>query len=596
MIRRWLHAVPFVHHLHPAPRLVALVALAALLPSAAAATGGANPLVEATERWRQGRGTEVPIASYLRHLVRADPHFRGDSTRTVHQLDDSLRTAFQGLQPLLAPELQTQFLGLSSDSLRAEWLRRYWRLRDPTPTTPENERRAEHERRVAHARREFAWKEPPHWDERGSIFIAFGAPDSVVETLSDVEEGVGFVPSHQEWLYLDERWVVEFEQPRPQGPWVLGRSSARLSHRPDLVERDKRRLGMTGKPMAASDYEALGDVLGLQDDRTLLAEGDFEGQDRSITAHEVRTDLRARNLLRKRREALVRAQHQIETGGERFVLRGQAKRSIWYVFDVDVFKGPPGRQRVEVHYQFNLADLEFAWKDSIYAASYRVEGVLYDRDVREAARDTYVETVKSPEFRATMAAQLIPGQLVFDVPEGTYRLGIRFVDQQSGAEGAYVTDIEVPRLDGRELALSDIQMASRIVFAGDDWRSRFVKKDRLVVPNPIGAYQRDKQLTGYVEIYGLELDPAGVCHYEITYSILPRTAGRPPGWTPAEGSLQRPFVRSTFKGDGGTRDLVEDLRIEIGSLASDAYDLVLTVRDLVSNAEATSRSSFSIVD
>ena len=53
---------------------------------------------------------------------------------------------------------------------------------------------------------------------------------------------------------------------------------------------------------------------------------------------------------------------------------------------------------------------------------------------------------------------------------------------------------------------------------------------------------------------------------------------------------------SSFKGDGGTSDLVEDLRIDVGTLASDAYDLVLTVKDLVAGTQATSRSSFSILD
>ena len=173
---------------------------------------------------------------------------------------------------------------------------------------------------------------------------------------------------------------------------------------------------------------------------------------------------------------------------------------------------------------------------------------------------------------------------------------MRCVDLDSGDEGTYVTEVEVPRLDGRALAMSDIQMATQIVYAGDDWRSRFVKHDRLVIPNPIRAYQKDHQLTGYFEIYGLQLDASSTCHYEVTYSILPRAKGRPEGWFPPVGTLEKPFVMSSFKGDGGTSDLVEDLRIDVGSLGSDAYDLLLTVRDLVAGTEASAHTTFSLLD
>jgi hypothetical protein len=123
-----------------------------------------------------------------------------------------------------------------------------------------------------------------------------------------------------------------------------------------------------------------------------------------------------------------------------------------------------------------------------------------------------------------------------------------------------------------------------------------VKKDRLIVPNPIGIVPRGKPLVGYFEIYGLQLDASSTCRYEVVYSIAPRSSGRPQGWFPEAGSFAKPFVTSRFTGDGGTSNLEEELRVDVASLASDAYDLVLTVRDLVAGTEATRRSRFSILD
>lgn len=556
-------------------------------------------LREITAKWQKSRAQEQALGPYLRSLIAGDTRFRIDSTTTPEALEEPWRSTYEGLRLILAPDLQLQFLGISTDSLRQEWVRRYWVLRDPTPTSPENERRAEHESRVAYALREFPWRERPFWDDRGDIWIPFGAPDSVIEHSATVEEGLGFVPARQEWLYLNEKWVVEFERPNPRGPWRLGRSSAKRSQRPDLVERDKGRLWYNPDPDAPRGpefYEQVGDIIGFQDDRTLLAEGDYEGLDAATIRHSVSTDLRARNLLKRRSEAVVNFRKQYESGGERFLIHGKSKQPLWYVFDIDVFKGPPGRMRVEVHYQLNLQDLQFTWQDSIYAARYFVEAALVDRDVRETARDTYVERVTADAFRTTMAAQLIPGQLVFEVPTGSYRMSIRLADLGSEAEGTYTTQIEVPRLDGHRLALSDIQMATSIVYAGDDWRSRFIKKDRLVIPNPIAIYARGKTLTGYVEIYGLSLAEDGMCRYQMTYTIAPRGIARTEGWFPDPAPVQKPFVTASFNGDGGTRELVEELRIDVGALASDNYEFVLHVRDLVGGGEATSRTVFTILD
>jgi GWxTD domain-containing protein len=577
-----------------------LLGIAVAVPAAAI---DSDKLREITSHWRKGKSNDFQVETYLRRVVLDDAGFRPDSTLSPARLSSEARAVYDGLEPLLTPSMQLQYLGLSSDSLRHEWVRRFWLLKDPTPTTPENERRREHDLRVETAKRRFAWKEPPYWDDRGAIWIAFGEPDSIIEEVATVEQGVGYVAANSDWLYTRERWVVAFERPNPRGPWKLGRSSTRLSWRPDLVARDKRRLWATGSGnLPAFDeigpdvVEQRSDLFGFMQDRELLAAGDYEGLDNAIVAHGVRTDLRARDLLAKRKEALVRFQQKFESRGERFVQYGEPIKPLWFVFDVSCFKGPPGRMRVEVHYQINLQDLQFAYVDSIYESRYTAEATLLNADAREVARDSYVERITADTFRNTLLARLVPGQLHFDIPEGSYRLSIRCRDAKSGAEGTYVTLVEVPRIDDRSLSLSDVQMATSIVYAGDDWRSRFVKKDRLIVPNPIGIVPRGKPLVGYFEIYGLQLDANSTCRYEVVYSIAPRSPGRPQGWFPDPGSFAKPFVTSRFTGDGGTSNLEEELRVDVASLASDAYDLVLTVRDLVAGTEATRRSRFSILD
>ncbi len=556
-----------------------------------------DKLQELSDRWRSTRSGVRPIENYLRTLVAEDSLFSHDPDLRPDRLAPEIHAIYAGLEPILSPTLRAQFLGFSNDSLRVEWERRFWRLRDPTPTTPENERRAEHDRRLDTARRDFISKEPPGWDARGTVMIQFGAPDSIVEDGADVRQGLGYVPARQDWLYIDEAWVAAFERPKPRGPWVLG-APVRLSRRPDLVREELQRLGFADTDQrTASGRDRKSDLLGQDEERRILAQKGLEDSqlDPEIIEHEVRNDFRAREMLRKRDEAVWAFQKEYAAGRDRFWLQGEPRPRLWFVFDVDVFKGPPGRMRIEVHYQFNVQDLTFGWQDSLYVSRYIAEGVLLDRQAHEIARDQYSESLTASKFRSTLDGRLFPGQLQFDVPEGAYRLAVRLADVSGRGEGTYLTDLDVPRLDGRHLALSDIEMATKIIYADPSWHPRFVKKDRLVVPNPIGVYRRSGPLLGLFEIYGLELDTSGVCRYQVTYSIVPRSLRRLDGWFPPEGAMKRPFVTATFTGEGGASELVEDLRVDIATLDEDIYDLELTVEDLIGGGRATQRTAFTVL-
>jgi hypothetical protein len=88
-----------------------------------------------------------------------------------------------------------EFANLASEYDKSEWRRKYWKRKDPTPTTSENEFEAEFKQRIDYARTHFAsfwnymsfkylpdqhlrlgWPHAP-WDARGELFIKYGEPD-----------------------------------------------------------------------------------------------------------------------------------------------------------------------------------------------------------------------------------------------------------------------------------------------------------------------------------------------------------------------------------------------------------------------------------
>lgn len=97
---------------------------------------------------------------------------------------EALSRELESLSPLVDSsrlERWRQMLSANDGDLLAE-LRRWWKSRDPTPSTPYNERLMEHWERVAHVRRTYApdtSRTGPLLgsDERGAAYLQYGAPD-----------------------------------------------------------------------------------------------------------------------------------------------------------------------------------------------------------------------------------------------------------------------------------------------------------------------------------------------------------------------------------------------------------------------------------
>jgi GWxTD domain-containing protein len=90
---------------------------------------------------------------------------------------------------------------LNTDRERDLFIEAFWKQRDPTPGTPENEFRTEHARRIAYANRNYHRSTPlPGWKtDRGRMYIILGEP-------TDIERysGQGQVNPSEVWFYQDK--------------------------------------------------------------------------------------------------------------------------------------------------------------------------------------------------------------------------------------------------------------------------------------------------------------------------------------------------------------------------------------------------------
>jgi GWxTD domain-containing protein len=99
---------------------------------------------------------------------------------------------------IITDEERAAFVKLTSDSERENFIDQFWKRRDPTPDTEENEFREEHYRRIAYANEHFAGSMAGWKTDRGRTYIVYGPPDEIDHHSSG---GTDKAYPYQQWRY-----------------------------------------------------------------------------------------------------------------------------------------------------------------------------------------------------------------------------------------------------------------------------------------------------------------------------------------------------------------------------------------------------------
>ena len=139
-------------------------------------------------------------------------------------------------QYIIHPEEKEVFMQLVSDRERDVFIETFWKQRDPTPGTPQNEYKDEHIRRYQYANKWFSrGSSKPGWmTDRGRIYIILGEPVSkdrypsniglypceVWSYYGDVSKGL---PNHFSLVFFQRSGVGEYQlyDPVSDGPAAL---------------------------------------------------------------------------------------------------------------------------------------------------------------------------------------------------------------------------------------------------------------------------------------------------------------------------------------------------------------------------------------
>lgn len=143
------------------------------------------------------------IATVLTFLLAAQ--FVLAAVPPAEKESSALASWYQGpVRYLLTRREEKEFRALPDDVSRSEFIRQFWRHRDPVATTPENEARISFWRRVVEANSLFMDSALPGWKtDRGKIYILIGPPTDVQE-VSNYDVGDPNIAQ-----YGLVRWVYE---------------------------------------------------------------------------------------------------------------------------------------------------------------------------------------------------------------------------------------------------------------------------------------------------------------------------------------------------------------------------------------------------
>jgi GWxTD domain-containing protein len=137
------------------------------------------------------------------------------SARVEKKLDPKSREFVSKVRYIITSEERRAFLALTPEA-REQFVEDFWKRRDPSPATAENEYKTEYFSRIEQANRLFSGGAAPGWlQDRGRIHITLGPPD-YRETYP---RGVTFygVPTEIWWYgfftmtFVDERWVDDYK-------------------------------------------------------------------------------------------------------------------------------------------------------------------------------------------------------------------------------------------------------------------------------------------------------------------------------------------------------------------------------------------------
>jgi len=482
----------------------------------------------------------------------------------------------QDVAYIITSQEKAVFKSLTTDLEREKFVDRFWRRRDPDPSTAVCEFQEEHYRRMAYANQWFRSGKPGWTTDRGRIYILHGPPDEIESHPSGgpyqrpVHEGGGFTATHpfEIWRYrriagLGDDVELEFVDP-------VGGGEYRLAMSPD--EKDVLR-------------QVPGAGLTWSEGRGLTRKANRPPP--SFNA------LRAKDSPFERYETYSRVQRPAEITSAK--LRELVQLKVRYSelplkMRQDHFRLNRDRALTAFTLEISNRDLAYEPEAGSLVARVSVYGIVTSVSRRVVAEfeDELVSAYVREDMDRGRAKRSLYQKLVSLESRGRYRIDLLVKDLNSGKVGVFRGPVDPPSYPDGTLASSSLVLSHdvRQVAGTPEANRMFVLGDVRIHPTLDNTFVAGSPIGAYYQLYNAGLDQSSLApSLRIAYRISRR------GETVVEVVAEEDG--SVFWHSDRRAVLIRALPVR--TLKPDRYDLTVEIHDQVRDRRLTLADQFRIV-
>ncbi len=463
------------------------------------------------------------------------------------------------------------FLQLESDQERDQFIKAFWRQRDPNPNTPENEFQVEHYRRIQYANKWFGKESPaPGWrSDQGRIYILLGEPQAIdrIENKTELRPLVT-------WYY---QGLMEYGLPNAFNVLFFKRDSTGDYELYSPVRFGPQYL-MNNYAGDMTNYETA--YLALHDIEPVIAElslnlipGESSGYSPSMSSELLITSkipmAPAKKVNSQYAEKMLRYKDMVEM-----------EYTANYIDNaklVKVIRDPLSGIHF-VHYLIEPKKLSIEESKGKYYTTLEIFGSVADmtgKNVFQINKSVPIEL--NQEQMARIKDKLFSFQDMFPLIPGKYRLTVLLKNIVSREFTSMEQVVEIP--EKPILGISSLLLANRIV-ENSSYKGQgkpFLLGDRQLVPSPRNDFTAAETLYVFCQLSGLseELE--------------------------ANGSLQFDILKENISVDSLTKKISEYSRqqgalekFSLAALKPANYDLRVTLLSAQGKALASEEANFYI--
>ncbi len=510
------------------------------------------------------------------------------------QSEKKINSLFIDARDISTKEEKIKWDSLSHKEEKLEYLKIFWKRRDPNPTNAVNERLIEHYRRLSYARSRFSKSRSPFYDDRGMLYIRWGKPD------------VQFVGQARQSIKENETWVYDKIQSGLALDFVNMGAEYELRSLLDAVNNDAKTQDIIDmfeeRSMYHPAYMTIAQKIRTQRDveKTRIKEEILNTPfgAGSITAYQGLID-HASKWLQTNEYRMDDLGHNTLRGGQYFEFDAGAPH-LPINFNVATFKSGKHLSRLEYYYVVPFNQMVFIPSVSHPDKHFtnvnlilRVYDMKYN-EIRSIERNYAINATTNEK-----QTHFFLDQLVIDSLEpGKYNLALDIRNNEKDRVGIYQFMVSVRDYSQDTLTVSNIEIAQYVETTLSRDKYLKPKSNLRVVPNPAAGIVKTKPLWIYYEIYNLTLNNESKSSYQVSYSIKMSETSQSfiSAVTGLFSSRQAAGTSTITMKEGKSMHEKEYIAFDVSELPKGIATLDVLVKDLISGHETVSSINITLIE